>query len=862
MIDISHQQARFLIRRSADTRLPEEQWTALQAHLERCASCRAVFARQRELERNARRVLVSRWRPVDRSQGGLGGEVRRFRQERSERRRTALYAAFGLAAALLIVLFSGARIPQPEIPAPAGVVETQPAASPTPLPEGLFRGVVAYESFAEGSSDIFLLTAGPGGGEQINLTAHPAEDTHPSWSPDGEWLAFLSDRTGKRELYVISVAGTRLTQLTARADIAWEGAPQWSGDGRWIALTGRRLEQAADPWVYLVPLDGSDPVSLPGTRGTPGGARFSPEHPLLAVRNAGGGLTVYSLQQSWRAAALSLEDYSAAAALADFDWTFGDSLIYLAGGPAGSTVAIRGPLGPLSPVPEAGGRDALVRSSGVQFSSMALQPGGQAVAVLPAGGNCRAARLFYAYVYDEAQSAELAGLCLLSELDHASWSAGSVDPAQQGWLVAAARPAGDPAAAPGLYAMRVPGQPDPSSPVIVERLAPLPEAQESAFSTPRVRPQGRSLQIRPAAVILAPPGDTTPFLPRSAHGSLLLVEPGDNDTAALLAADGLGGSRTTLLPAESAVRCPAWSPNGTKVAFLSDRSWREAARAGSSFARRGPDEVFVMDIESREITRLAGSVLTGRAASTISQGFTCPAWSPNGKYLSVVSTVGQGGGLMVLTPEGQVAFYAPSDRPTPFTTPVWTSDGEWVVFAQQASGGVPRIVGVRWRDPSASRTLDLNGWDDVHGLSISPDGESLAFITVRHAETGRPARASLRVISLLDFEDSYFRIFSDYDSLSARAPARLAWTRQGELVYAVPRGPLERDKALLVRVNPTDGSTRVLAVLEDELFSWSLSGAQLVYSTESGLWALPLDEPSAPLLLDSAAPAEVALGGR
>ena len=153
MIDISHQQARFLIRRSADNRLPEEQWTALQAHLERCVSCRAVFARQRELERDARRVLVSRWRVVDRSQGGLGGQVRRFRQERSERRRTAFYAVFALTAALLIVLLSGVRSRRPASSTPAAV-ETLPAASPTPPPEMLFRGVAAYESTEAGSSGI------------------------------------------------------------------------------------------------------------------------------------------------------------------------------------------------------------------------------------------------------------------------------------------------------------------------------------------------------------------------------------------------------------------------------------------------------------------------------------------------------------------------------------------------------------------------------------------------------------------------------------------------------------------------------------------------------------------------------------
>ena len=38
-----------------------------------------------------------------------------------------------------------------------------------------------------------------------NLTAHPAQDTSPAWSPDGKKLAFVSTRDGGSDVYVVEV---------------------------------------------------------------------------------------------------------------------------------------------------------------------------------------------------------------------------------------------------------------------------------------------------------------------------------------------------------------------------------------------------------------------------------------------------------------------------------------------------------------------------------------------------------------------------------------------------------------------------------------------------------------------------------
>jgi hypothetical protein len=48
----------------------------------------------------------------------------------------------------------------------------------------------------------------------VNLTAHPAADLRPAWSPDGKWIAFASDRDGGWRLYRVPASGGAVEQVT------------------------------------------------------------------------------------------------------------------------------------------------------------------------------------------------------------------------------------------------------------------------------------------------------------------------------------------------------------------------------------------------------------------------------------------------------------------------------------------------------------------------------------------------------------------------------------------------------------------------------------------------------------------------
>ncbi len=109
--------------------------------------------------------------------------------------------------------------------------------------------------------DLYLLPIE--GGEARPLTQGLAWDFQPRFSPDGEQIAFTSDRAGGNNLWVIDADGSNPRQITHES-FRLVNEPAWSPDGRFLAgrkhFTTRRSLGTGEIWLYG--LDGGKGVRL------------------------------------------------------------------------------------------------------------------------------------------------------------------------------------------------------------------------------------------------------------------------------------------------------------------------------------------------------------------------------------------------------------------------------------------------------------------------------------------------------------------------------------------------------------------------------------------------------------------------
>ena len=91
------------------------------------------------------------------------------------------------------------------------------------------------------------------GGEARPLLRGPFEECNPRFSPDGRWLAYSSDESGRFEVYVV-----RLPDLDGKAQVSVGGGdrPLWSSGGREIVYRGADGQVAS---VHFAPAAGGPP---------------------------------------------------------------------------------------------------------------------------------------------------------------------------------------------------------------------------------------------------------------------------------------------------------------------------------------------------------------------------------------------------------------------------------------------------------------------------------------------------------------------------------------------------------------------------------------------------------------------------
>ncbi|SEF22021.1 WD40-like Beta Propeller Repeat [Amycolatopsis pretoriensis] len=181
------------------------------------------------------------------------------------------------------------------LPHGAGSVDSDASAGPGGIVWVSHRAASA--GAAERDGELYYLA--DGARLPVRLTNDETVDTHPALSPDGRTVAFASDRTGSRNLFVIGVDGRGLRQVTSGP--AADDSPSWSPDGTRLAFSSTRDDPAGD--IYTVPAAGGAPTRLTAdpaadTQPAWGPARiaftttrFDPAGDVVLMADTGGAVT-------------------------------------------------------------------------------------------------------------------------------------------------------------------------------------------------------------------------------------------------------------------------------------------------------------------------------------------------------------------------------------------------------------------------------------------------------------------------------------------------------------------------------------------------------------------------------------------
>jgi dipeptidyl aminopeptidase/acylaminoacyl peptidase len=140
---------------------------------------------------------------------------------------------------------------------------------------------LAYVNSVSGNDEIYV--------DAKNLTNNAATDTTPAWSPDGSKIAFVSNRSGAFNIWVMNADGSEPTQLTNQSGA--DAEPAWSPDGSKIVFSSQR--DSASGEIYVMNADGSSPTRLTQNTAIDRTPAWSPDSSQIVFRSSINGNGLY-----------------------------------------------------------------------------------------------------------------------------------------------------------------------------------------------------------------------------------------------------------------------------------------------------------------------------------------------------------------------------------------------------------------------------------------------------------------------------------------------------------------------------------------------------------------------------------------
>ena len=222
------------------------------------------------------------------------------------------------------------------------------------------------------------------------------------------------------------------------------------------------------------------------------------------------------------------------------------------------------------------------------------------------------------------------------------------------------------------------------------------------------------------------------------HWLVFHSDPGGDSRLSLMRPDG--SHLTLLTDAVAGYPFGAWSPDGSRVAFLSG-SFGEGALLVIN--ANGSGEAHVTDIEARapdwspDGTKLVFEAVQGGIYSVGADGSgltqltlsgSGPTWSPDGSRITFFANDAGNFDVYVMSSSGAGPERLTSD-PADDVSPGWSPDGKRIAFVSERRGNTDLYV--IDANGSGERRLTEDPAPD-EGFSWAPDGDLIAYVSYRH----------------------------------------------------------------------------------------------------------------------------------